>query len=246
MRSSVFARWVRSHKPQAFLVLPGILGLVLMGMYFSGSAMLQQVVAPTFYGVSVVSATKVGALELIQAFLLLCVLFFAVRCLMASRNALSSLIAVAIIGAAGFVLLQEIDYGAHYQAVFDRPPEPVRVSEWDPIAREAPPEAELLANRINLILSGVALALLMLAPFFPQGRNRTLRLVVPNGWLTAGAVLAALLFWLAWHLETTGLSVIEGLPGPLSHDRVEWLQLGVYYYLLLFLTGLHERLIARL
>ena len=246
MRSSIYARWVRAHKLQAYLVIPGAVAAVLILAYFSGSNLLQSLVAPSFYGVDIISAGKVGALELLQLALLAGVLFFGLRCFFGSEDMVARLVLLVLLGAIVFVTVQEIDYGSHYREVLNRPPAPVRVSSWDPIAQpEAPPEAEQVASRFTGMVCALVLLAYLLLPMIPLGRNRTLRLLVPSPWLSAGAVFTALMYWIAWHLDSNGHSIIEGRAGWLSYDLYEFLQLGVYYYLLLTLAELHERIVAR-
>lgn len=246
MRSSIYAKWVRSHKFQAYLVIPAMLNLVLIILYFSDSHMLQSLVAPRIYGMDSISANKVGALELIQAFILVCALFFGIRCLLGGQGLVVKLVTAVILGLTVFVFLQELDYGSHYREYFNRPPVPVRMSSIAPAAApQAPSEAERVASQFGLAICGGVVLLYLLAPMIPVGRNRTLRLLVPNFWLASGAVLSALLFFLVWHLYRQGHSVIEGVPGNLDQDLGEFLQLNVYYYLLMYLTSLHERIVIR-
>lgn len=246
MRSSIYAKWVRSHKFQAYLVIPTVLSLVLIFLYFSDSRMLQSLVAPSIYGLDSISANKVGALELIQMFILLCALFFGIRCLLGGQGVMVKLASAVILGVTVFVFLQELDYGSHYREYFNRPPPPVRVSSVAPLPAAQPlSEAERVASQFGLAVCGGALLIYLLTPMIPVGRNRTLRLLVPNFWLTSGAVLSGLLFFVVWYLYRQGHSVIEGVPGNLDDDLGEFLQLNVYYYLLMYLTSLHERVVAR-
>ena len=86
MRSSKFAKWAVGHRIEAHIVLPAAMGLVLIGMYFSGNVYLQNLVAPTMKTMPFYSAREFGALEMLQNFLLLCVCFFSIRCFFAANN----------------------------------------------------------------------------------------------------------------------------------------------------------------
>ena len=71
MQSSVFAKWARGHQFDSHVVLPAVMSLLLIAMYFSGNAYLQQLVAPKFANMPLFSAREFGILEILQNILLL-------------------------------------------------------------------------------------------------------------------------------------------------------------------------------
>ena len=246
MRSSVFAKWVRAKKFVAYVALPTGISLVLILFYFSGVKILQQFVAPSFYGVDVTTSTKVGALELLQVIFLLGIAFFAVRCLLMCDALMPRLFYLVILASCGFVLFEETRLGAHYQDYFNRPPAPLRQANYGPFEQTPPPaEAEQVAARFNLTVNGALLALMVIAPLLSGSRNRSIRLITPRGWLSIGALAAGGTFYLAWHLNSRGFGMVDSMHGALRYDVGEFLALSVYWLGLLYLSGQHERNVAR-
>ncbi len=242
MRSSIFAKWVRSKKLVSYVILPSATSLVMIILYFSGSPALQAVISPKVWGIDSHLWTKYGLLEILQVVLLFCVLFYAIRCLMASSQKLIIFFVLVLVIGVVFMLLQETGYGLYYQQYFDRPPMPARLPVDEVFAPTAPPEAEQLAGLINLGGAGLMMLVLLITPMFSTSRNRTLRLVSPSYWMSIGAIAALLVFWIAWKLNSMGFAIIEGYPGALSYDITEFLQFSVYYLLLIYMATLHERI----
>lgn len=73
--------WIGNHRLQAHLLVPAALSLLLIGMYFSGIAWLQSVVAPTVPGMQAYSWREFGILEWPQNLLLLGILYQLARSL---------------------------------------------------------------------------------------------------------------------------------------------------------------------
>ena len=247
MQSSIFAKWVRGHQFDAYVVLPGVLSLGLMAMYFSGNTYLQNIVAPSIDSVPLFSAREFGALELLQNFFLLSVVFFSIRCFVAAKGFLVRFVALSLILISVFVFLEEIDYGAHFIEYF--------TGEYGSLAQETWSRnwhnktnssgvqnvsyLKLVAN-IGL-LSGFVLAPLLLS----KVRNPTIRLLVPSRWMISTVVLILVLGFLAHYLDDGGHSMIGGTPGNLHKNVSEFRELNMYYLFLLYVAVLHERIIIR-
>ena len=126
MRSSIFGRWVRSKRFLSYVVLPSTCSLLFIIMYFSGSSFLQGLVSPVYYGLDHQIWTKFGLLELAQLFLLLCIMFFGLRCFLSTKQASVGIVVASILLLTLFVLLQETGFGKHYMDYMNKPVPPAR------------------------------------------------------------------------------------------------------------------------
>ncbi len=245
MQSSKFGRWARSNQFKSHVVLPGGLSLLLMAMYFSGNTYLQNIVAPTIENVPLFSAREFGALEILQNILLLCIIFYSVRCLLAAGNAWVRFIALSMVLVSVFTFLEEIDYGVHFVEYF--------TGEYGSLAQET--WSRNWHNKTNstgvqnvsylklaakiVMLAGFVLAPLLLS----SARNPVIRLLVPSKWMISTVVLIVLLSLLAHGLDDAGYSIIGETPGNLYKNVSEFRELNMYYLFLLYVVTLHERLI---
>ncbi|MCW8926023.1 MAG: hypothetical protein OQJ84_07190 [Xanthomonadales bacterium] len=247
MKSSIFAKWARGHRFDSHVVLPGVLSLLLMGMYFSGNAWLQNIVAPRMDSMPLFSAREFGALELLQNFFLLCVVLYSIRCFLVARERLVKLVALLLIFVSVFTFLEEIDYGAHFVEYFTGEHGSLAQETWDrnwhnKINASGVQNVSYVKLAANIgLLSGFVLAPLLLSSV----RNRTIRLLVPSRWMIATVVLILLLGFLAHYLDDAGHSMIGGNPGILHKNISEFRELNMYYVFLLYVAILHERIIAR-
>lgn len=247
MKSSKFGRWACNHQFTSHVVLPGGLSLLLMAMYFSGNAHLQNVVAPTIENVPLFSAREFGALEILQNILLLCIIFYLVRCLLASRDVWVKLVIILLVLISVFTLLEEIDYGAHFFEYFTGEYGSLEQETWDRNWHNRTGSTGVqnvsylkLAAKVGL-LAGFVLAPLLLSSV----RIPFIRLLVPSRWMIATVVLIVLMSSLAHALDDAGYAVIGDSPGNLYKNVSEFRELNMYYLFLLYVASLHERLIAR-
>jgi len=247
MQSSIFAKWARGHLFDSHVVLPGVLSLLLMAMYFSGNAYLQNIVAPSMVSMPLFSAREFGALELLQNFFLLCIIFYSIRCFLTARDLVVKLVALSLILISVFTLLEEIDYGAHFIEYFTGEHGSLAQETWNrnwhnKINSSGVQNVSYLKLAANIgILSGFVLAPLLLS----NARNRTIRILVPSRWMIATVVLIVALSFLAHYLEDAGHSMIGEKPGNLYKNLSEFRELNMYYLVLLYSATLHERTIAR-
>lgn len=247
MQSSVFARWARGHRFESHVVLPAVISLLLMAMYFSGNAFLQNIVAPDMDNMPLFSAREFGALEMLQNFYLLCIGFYSIRCFMAARNIWIRLVALFLVLISVFVLLEEIDYAAPFIEYFTGDHGSLAPETWDrnwhnKTSASGVQNVSYLKLIANFgLLTGFVLAPLLLSSV----RNRTLKLLIPSRWMIATVILVVLLSLLAHYLDDAGHSLISGKPGNLEKNISEFRELNMYYIFLLYTALLHERIIAR-
>jgi hypothetical protein len=216
-------------------------------MYFSGSAYLQNIVAPNLKNVPAFTAREFGALEILQNFLLVFVGFYSVRCFMAVEDLWVKLFSVLLIIMSVFTLLEEIDYGTHFVEYFTGQYGSLAPETWQRNWHNRTGSSGVqnvsylkLAARIA-IPTGFVLAPLLL----DDSRNPNIRLLVPSRWVIATVILMVLLSRLAHGLEDAGYSVIDSTEGNLHKNISEFRELNMYYLLLLYTMTLHKRIIVR-
>lgn len=246
MKSSAIARWAQGHPLGSHVVLPAMISLTLMAMYFSGNTVLQSIVAPHMTSVPLFSAREFGALEMLQNVVLLCVGAYSLRCFLAVRNNWVKLVSLLLLLVSVFVFLEEIDYGAPFVEFFTGEHGSLDLETWDRNWHNKTNASGVqnvsylkLAANIGL-LAGFVLAPLLLSSV----RNRTLRLLLPSRWMAATVVLIVVLSSLAHYLDDAGHAIIAGIPGVLDKNISEFRELNMYYIFLLYTAVLHERIIA--
>jgi hypothetical protein len=247
LRSSRFAKWTLEHPFEAHVVLPGIISLLLTGMYFSGNAYLQNIVAPDLKNVPGFTAREFGALEMMQNFFLVCISFYSVRCFLAAEDLWVKLFSFFLIILSVFTLLEEIDYGTHFIEYFTGHYGSLAPETWERnwhnrIASSGVQNVSYLKFAASVAIStGFVLAPLLLA----NTRNPTLRLLVPSRWVIATVILMVLLSRLAHGLDDAGYSIIDGKEGILHRNISEFRELNMYCLFLLYTMALHERVIVQ-
>ncbi len=247
MQSSIFAKWASRHHFESHVVLPAVISLLLMAMYFSGNVYLQNIVAPSMDNMPLFSAREFGALELLQNFFLLCIGFYSVRSFMAARDLWVKLFALLLLLISVFTFLEEIDYGAHFIEYFTGEHGSLAQETWNrnwhnKISTSGVQNVSYLklASTIGL-LAGFVLAPLLLS----NVRNRTIRLLLPSRWMISTVVVMLLLGFLVHYLDDAGYSMIGDTPGNLYKNLSEFRELNMYYLFLLYVAILHERIIIR-
>lgn len=247
MESSRFAKWTLGRPFQSHVVLPGFVSLLLIGMYFSGNACLQNIVAPNLKDVPAFTAREFGALELLQNLVLLFIGFYSVRCFMAAENLWGKMLSVILIIVSLFTLLEEIDYGTHFVEYF--------TGHYGSLAPEAwqrnwhnriGPSGVQNVSYLKLATSiGIPMGFILAPLLLAGSRNPTIRLLAPSRWVIATVILMVLLSLLAHGLEDAGFSIIGRTEGNLYKNISEFRELNMYFLLLLYVAILHERIIAR-
>lgn len=247
MQSSVFAKWAHSHKFGSHVALPVVMGLLLIAMYFSGNADLQNIVAPKIDGMPLFSSREFGALEILQNVVLLCVIYYAIRSLGAARDGWVMLVALLLVMLSMFTFLEEIDYGAHLVEYVTGEYGSLDQENWNRnwhnrTGADGVQNVSILKLAANIgLLTGFVLAPLLLSSV----RNRTIRLLLPSRWAIATVVVIALLSLLAHHLDDGGYSVIGDNPGILHKNISEFRELNMYYLIFVYTAVLYERLIIK-
>lgn len=244
MRTDLLARAIAEHRLTAHLGVPAALTLLLLGLYFSGSTSLQAIVAPTIEGLHPFSWREFGALEILQNFVLLAtVALFATAVRSAAGWPLKCLFALAAVGFT-FILLEEVDYGAHWIEWLTGDLGSLSPETWDRnLHNRLTADGVQYGNYMRqaarvLVVVGFVLAPLVL----PRSRNARLRLLAPSRWMIPTVLLMVVLSVLAHALDDAGLGTIGGVPGNLDHNISEFRELNFYYLFALYAAELNGRL----
>lgn len=247
MKSSVFAKWITRRPFHAYVTVPVVFSLAMIALYFSGVYSLQNLVAPTLEGMEPYSWREFGALELLQNFLLLCLLFYLLRSLRMADGLPVLVFLVTLTGLVAFVLLEEIDYGAHLVDLFTGRPPNLSPESWDRnLHNRTLASGEMVASYMKLAANILILGGFVIAPLvFGDSRNRTVRLLTPSKWVIATVAVAIAVSWLAHTLDDAGFGIINDVQGNLYLNISEFREACVYYLFLVYAAVLHERLVVR-
>lgn len=215
-----------------------------MGMYFSGNPWLQNLVAPTMETMPLFSAREFGVLEMLQNLFLLGICFYATRCFFATNLSLVKLFSFLLILISIFILLEEIDYGAHYVEYFTGQHGSLAQESWDRNwHNRISPTGVQYGSYLKLVADVAILAGFVVGPlFFRESRIPLVRLLVPSRWMISTVVLIVLLSLLAHSFEDSGYSIISGVHGNLEKNISEFRELNMYYLFLLYTTLLYQRI----
>jgi hypothetical protein len=216
----------------------------MMVMYFSANPYLKNIVAPTMDTMPVFSAREFGALEMLQNFLLLCIVYYAIAGFFAARNIWVRLVTFCLVSFTVFVFLEEIDYGTPFVEYMTGAHGSLAPDTWDrnwhnkmdPAGTENVSYLKSASHAIMLV--GFVLAPLLLA----RVRHPTVRLLLPSRWMIATVVVIVLLSLLAHYLDDAGFARVADNPGNLHKNISEFNELNMYYLFLLYIVLLYERL----
>jgi hypothetical protein len=245
MSLSGIAQWSHEYPIYSHLVVPAVVSLLLMGMYFSGNVFLQNLVAPTMESMPLFSAREFGALEILQNILLLCIILYSIRSLLATSSNAVKLFAAVLIAVGVFTFLEEIDYGAHFVEYLTGQHGNLDQQNWDrnwhnktgPTGVQNVSYLKKAANIILLI--GFVLGPLLVTKI----RFPLIRLLVPSKWVISTVFLIVMLSLLAHWLDDQGYSIIAGTEGNLAKNISEFRELNMYFLFLLYVVNLYRQIV---
>lgn len=239
-----FGAWISRHRVIAYVLAPLALSGLMMGLYFSGSVPLQQLVAPTIEGLPPFSWREFGIPEMLQnAFLIWIIVVLVRSALEAGHASLSALFVLLAMGFV-FVLLEELDYGQHFIEWFGGAEASLNPEEWDRnIHNRTTAEGVQYGSYMKTVATATLVSVFLVAPFLlNRSRFQLVRLFTPSRWAAATVLLIALLSRIAHMLDGAGLAEINGVPGNLEHNISEFRELNMYYLFLIYFAELNLRL----
>jgi hypothetical protein len=214
---------IRKHV--IYWILPALVVLVLMAMYFSGIDPLRQAVAPRLN-------REFGLLENIQHMILIAIIVLGYRALRASRSQLRRSMFLFIVVVTAWMFLEEVDYGLH----------------WWELAAGVPPEDRATVRNlhniggttqdIKFVGNTVMILLFVVLPFVGRkSASAWWRYFRPSRFLVITAVVTFLLARLAHYLADGGYYP----DGPISSNISEFREVMVYYVWLVYFCSLARR-----
>ncbi len=204
-----------------YWMLPSLIVLIYIAMYFSGQSWLRNLVASP-------ANREFGLLENTQNLIILATAGVAVagfrRVQGQMGRALFLLVALCSIG----LLLEEIDYGLHYWELF------VGIPIDEVSARRNLHNFGDLTNRIKQLSDTVMILFFVLLPLLSRRVPEKWRFFLPEKYAALTAVCAVLISKLAHGFADAGYYT----GGPISHNISEFREVFTYYIWLLYFTEL--------
>ncbi len=215
-----------------FILVPLGINALLLGLYFTPWAPGQQLVAPSMPSLSSNSGREFGLLESLQNLYLLVIVGAALLFAWRWRNPWQCAFGLVVALGAGFVLLEEIDYGLHYYEYLSG-----RL-----LPHYTPRNLHNLGDNLRwfkLAMDGgmvLLFCLIPLATYRFRERSPLVGYLRTNCWYLAGVVLFLLLSRLAHLLDDIGLG-----NGNLHQNIGEFREHNVYYLAMLYFLDLFLR-----
>ncbi len=208
-----------------YWVLPALIVVTLMAMYFSGIDPLRQVVAPRIN-------REFGLLENIQHLMLLWIVIIGVRAVRSSGHRWRRRMFLFIAVVTALLFLEEVDYGLHW---------------WELIMGTPPEEQASVRNLHNIggttqdikyIGNIVMILMFVVMPFVAtRSTSQWWRYFRPSRYLVITAVVTFLLARLAHYLYDSGYYP----DGPISSNISEFREVMVYYVWLIYFCVLARK-----
>jgi len=241
---SSFPKWVATNPFTSHVLVPVLISLLLIGLYFSRISFLQHIIAPSIEGVEPFSQREFGAVELLQNLVLLWIFYYTVRCFLAAKDWPIRLFCILVAGAVLFQFLEEIDYGAPFLNLLTDQKQAVLPVDWGRnLHNKILDDGEQFGGYLKLTARIIIVLGFLLAPLL---KNRIpwpkVRLLIPSRWVIATVMSSYVLSRLAHWLDDTGVGIIDGVQGNLYLNISEFSELGLYYLFLLYITTLSGRI----
>ncbi len=243
-------------KTVIYLVIPVVLSLLLLGMYFSRNLVLQRIVSPKLPPLSPDSWREFGLLENLQNLLLLLMLGAACAGIYRKKWVLEKVFwAVALLGIL-FVFLEEIDYGRHiwvylnstddYQwflPMKDWPPALIAAIDLDqaPLNIHNYPGLDKVLKKTGDLFIVVLFVVLPLVAL--RVRKPWLRYIAPDKYAILTVAAMVILRFITHALGDLEEAAVEAAraagnltlePGSISKNLSEFRETNFYYLLLVY------------
>jgi hypothetical protein len=202
--------------------IPLVVLIPLLIMYFSGVKWAQELVCPSVNW-------ELGIVENMQILLLLIILTINVIAILRKKNRIEKVVFSILSLFALFVLLEEIDYGAHFLRYFK--------GHSDTLFLEVTGKANVhnLGNNAKLFKRSIyplMLILFIITPFYAHKfKNPIIGYLIPNKWFVVTAIITV--FSYAVPRLLVDLNILED--GGFGVNIGEFSEIMVYYIFFLYL-----------
>ena len=240
---------VVSKKPVLFFVAILVsFNAVLMAMYFSGSAFLQNLIVPQMIGLDEGSWREFGLLEMLQNIFLLALLFIFAHAIFKKDSWVDKGLYFLAFCIFTFLFLEEIDYGLHYyewitgDLVQDRP------RNWhNQVAENGHQNTRKIKRAADALMIIVFVLLPLLNLIKPVNKALSRYVFVPVTWFLGMAVIALVFSKLAHWFDDGGFAIINGVEGKMHNNISEFRETSIYYIYLLYALQLvgRDKLLSR-
>ena len=218
--------------------------IITIGMYFSGSYWLQQIIAPSLAGLGMTQSREFGMLESIQNVLLISIVILLIMAVIQRKDIIEKLFFSLGLSAFTFLLLEEMDYGLHYYELITEQIQPMETRNWHNQWNEGVENATRLKRVVDTInfLWFVVIPLLCLTKATGRFRLSKLRGLkfIPSPWFIVGFIIALLCSKVAHYLDDNGYSIINGTAGNLTDTIAEFRETSLYYLYLIYVIQLFK------
>jgi hypothetical protein len=235
-RSSL-AKWALFRRFEAHVMLPGMISLVLIALYFFSPEAIQRMVAPGAFDVPFSSGRKLGVVHLVMGIWLLWSLVLGVSILSMARDASVWLMTVFLMTSIVFSLLMWLDGHSLTSRATDL---------WLLGAGEKGAIATVLSEQRGLldltVISGCTLLFFVLVPLVYGGRGQAMtHMLIPSRWLISTSLVMVASFWLAFSLHGQGWDQVMGETGALQGDLSVFIMPTFLYMVTLYLARIQYR-----
>lgn len=215
------------------MIVPTILNTVLIGMYFSGVKIAQQIVAPSVHGLPIRSWREYGLVEQLQNVFLLSIIVFFIVQLWQRKQLIEK--AVFFVGAMviTFLFLEEIDYGIHYYELYIGHEADVaeKARNWHNKGEVGEHNVSYLKRVIDLI----TICWFCILPLLARKRNLgRLHALIPSIWFIVVFTISLVFSNVAHYFQSIQFDVINGQTGNLLGNISEFRETITYYAYLLY------------
>ncbi len=248
-------------KLSVYLLIPVAVSTVLIAMYFSGSIVLQRLVSPKLPPLSPDAWREFGILENLQNLLLLGIVAIACVGVVKKTQKMERVALALLVLFAGFVFLEEIDYGVHFAAYLNADEDfnwfqPMRAWPIEMLAKTDLSSVPFnlhniggLNRYIKKTVDTLIVLLFVLAPFIaPRFKNPWARYLAPDKYVVFTVLAMVILRFITHELGDWEEGVVEAAQaagqsiarerGSISSNLSEFRELNTYYLFALYLANL--------
>ncbi len=237
MQRSSLGKWALQRRFEAHIVLPGLVSLILIALYFFGPLSVQTLVAPGVYELPFSEGRTLGLAHIVMGTWLAWALLLGVSTLAMTRDPGVWLVTIFIMTTIVLSLMMW----------FDGHTVTSRISAlWLLTSNDQGPVSVFLQQQQSLLdLAAVGLFTLLVFIVIPlvygDSRNPVVSMLVPSRWLASTALIMFASLWLAFRLQGQGWDQVMGEQGALDGDLSPFAMPVFLYILLLYMARLQYR-----